>query len=93
MIGICMVGIVLIVSVPKRSALESSRRELSEHVSFGNGTLWVVEQSSLENRPGGGVIYTVGGCDIHRRMRYKGCVILRVTSYQIYQVSYHTVPV
>ena len=32
-----------IVSVPKRSALESSRRELSEDVSVGIGTLSVVE--------------------------------------------------
>ena len=39
--------------VPTRSALEESRRELSEDVSFGVGTLLVVEQSSLENRPRG----------------------------------------
>ena len=43
--------------VPKRSALETSRRELSEDVSFGigTGTLLVVEQSqsSFENRPRG----------------------------------------
>ena len=41
-------------SVPKRSALEVSRSELSEDVSFDMGTigtLLVVEQSSLENRP------------------------------------------
>ena len=39
--------------MPKRSALETSRRELSEDVSFGigTGTLLVVQQSSLENRP------------------------------------------
>ena len=36
-----------IVSVPQRSTLETSRRKLSEHVSFGIGTLWVVEQSIL----------------------------------------------
>ena len=42
-----------IVSTPKRSALEKSGRELSEGVSFGIGTLLVVEQSSLENRPKG----------------------------------------
>ena len=44
------------VSVPKRSALETSRGELSEDVWFGIGTigtLLVVEKSSLENRPGG----------------------------------------
>ena len=40
-----------VLSVPKRSALESCRRELSEDVSFGIGTLLVVEQSTLENRP------------------------------------------
>ena len=38
-----------IVSTPKRSALETSRRELSEDVSFGIGTLLVVEQSTLEH--------------------------------------------
>ena len=37
----------------KRSALETSRRELSEVVSFGIDTLLVVEQSSFENRPRG----------------------------------------
>ena len=37
-----------IVSVPKRSALETSRRELSENVSFGIGTLLVFEESSLD---------------------------------------------
>ena len=44
--------------MPKRWALETSRRELSEDVSFGIGTISVVEQSTLENRPGG-VIYPV----------------------------------
>ena len=34
-------------------ALEISRRELSEDVWFGIGTLLVVEQSSVENRPRG----------------------------------------
>ena len=48
-----------IVSVPKKSALETSGRELSEDVSFGIGILLVVEQSSLENRPGEVWIYTV----------------------------------
>ena len=37
----------------KKPALETSRRELSEDLSFGIGTLLVVEQSSLENRPRG----------------------------------------
>ena len=41
------------VPVPKKSALETSRGGLSEDVSFGIGTLLVVEQSSLENRPKG----------------------------------------
>ena len=41
------------VPVPKRSAFETSRRELSEDVSFGISTLLVVEQSSVENRPRG----------------------------------------
>ena len=60
MVDIPTVGIV---SVPKRSALEASRRELSEDASFGIGTLLVVEQSSLEKT-------APGGCDIHRRVRY-----------------------
>ena len=38
-----------IVPVPKRSALETPRRELSEDVCFRVGTLLVVEQSGLEN--------------------------------------------
>ena len=36
-----------IVSVSKRSAFETSREELSEDVSFGVGTLLLVEQSTL----------------------------------------------
>ena len=50
MVDISKVGIV---SVPKSSALEISRRELSEDVWFGigTGTLLVVEQSTLGNRP------------------------------------------
>ena len=35
------------------TALEMSRRELSRDVPFGVGTLLVVEQSNLENRPRG----------------------------------------
>ena len=42
-----------ILSVPKRKALGTSRRELSERVSFGIGTLLVVEQSGFENRTRG----------------------------------------
>ena len=37
-----------IVSVPKWSAWETSRRELSEDVSFGIDTLLVFEQSTLK---------------------------------------------
>ena len=43
--------------VPKSSALETSRGELSEDVSFGVGTLSLVEQSGLEIRARG-VQYT-----------------------------------
>ena len=44
----------------KESAVETSRRaELSGDVSFGVGTLLVVEQTSLETPPQGGVIDTV----------------------------------
>ena len=53
------ISTVEIVWVPKRSALETYRRELSEDASFGVGTLLIVEQSSLENR-----LRKV--CDIHR---------------------------
>ena len=48
-----IVGIVGIVAVPKRSALEASRRKLNKDVSFRIGTLLVVEQSTLEKRRGG----------------------------------------
>ena len=63
MVGISTDGIV---SVPKSSAWETSRRELSEDVPFGigTGTFSVVEQSSLENRPRGVM------CDIYRRIRW-----------------------
>ena len=40
------------VSTHRRTSLETSRRELSEDVSFGIGTL-LVEQSILEYRPRG----------------------------------------
>ena len=49
MLDICTA--VGVISVPKRSTLETPRRELSEDVSFGNATLLIVEQSSLEKRP------------------------------------------
>ena len=45
--------VVGIVSVPKWSAFETSRRELSEDISFGIGILLVVGQSTLQNRPRG----------------------------------------
>ena len=48
-----IVAIAGILPVPKRPALETPRRELSEDVSFGigTGTLLDVEQSTLEDRP------------------------------------------
>ena len=58
MVDISTVGIV---PVPKGSTLETRRRELSEDVWFGIGTvgtLLVVEQSTLENRPRGCVVHT-----------------------------------
>ena len=50
--------------MPKRSAFGTSRRELSEGVLFGIGTLFVVEYSSVEDRP--------WGCDVHRPIPQKG---------------------
>ena len=47
------------VGAEKRSVVEASRRELSEHAPFGIGTIpLVVGRSGLENRPRGGVTYT-----------------------------------
>ena len=49
----------IVVPVPKTSTLETSRRELPEDVPIGIGTigtigtLFIVEQSTLENRPRG----------------------------------------
>ena len=51
------ISTVWLVSVPKGPALVTSRGEISEDVSFGLGTLLVVEQSYSENRPRG-VWYT-----------------------------------
>ena len=53
-------AVVEIVSVPKRSALETSVRELAEDVPFRIGSLLGVERWTLENRPRGAsyVIYT-----------------------------------
>ena len=56
MLNIFTVGIA---SVSKRSGLGISRRELSQDVSCGVGILLIVEQSTFENRPTGGVVYTV----------------------------------
>ena len=71
--------------VPKRSALEASRRQLSEGISFGTGTLLVVEQSSLENLP--------EGRDVHGR---KGtfCFALTVPCLQLryLALTYFTLP-
>ena len=59
MLDIFTVGIASVVPKKKRSALETSRRELSEDVSFEDvnfdidALLLVVEQSSLESRPSG----------------------------------------
>ena len=41
--------------MPKRSALEISRPELSEDVLFGIGTILIVEISDLENRLRGAI--------------------------------------
>ena len=51
--------------MPTRSALKTSRRELSEALPFGVGTLLVAEQSNLEERP------KVG--DIHRPIPVHYC--------------------
>ena len=70
MVDISTAGTVGTMSGPKKwSALETSRGELSEEVSFGIGTLLIVEQSGLENRPDGGVILTTvvcGWCTVAR---------------------------
>ena len=61
-------------SVPERSALVTSRRELTEDVSSGIGTLLVAEQSSFKNRPRGvwyTPSYTVEGSLQSLRVRSK----------------------
>ena len=75
MVDISTVGTV---PVTNRSALETSRRELSEDVSFGigTGTLLVVEQSRLET--------PADGCDMHGRMR----VLLFLFWYQYRVLSF-----
>ena len=64
MVGISALGIV---PMPKKSALKTSRRELSEEVPFRFntvGTRLMVERSTLESRLGGGgdvyrvIVYT-----------------------------------
>ena len=53
MLDLSTVGLM---SVPKMSALETSRRELSKDVPCGIGILLFVEQSSLEDRPRGAIV-------------------------------------
>ena len=57
MLDIPTVGIVPIVPVPKRSAFETSLRELSEDLSFGIGTLFGCRAIGLGKPP-------QGRCDI-----------------------------
>ena len=90
-----------IVSVPKRSALGKSRRERSEDVWFGVGTLLVVEQSSLEKPPEGCVKYTVAygtarvqqddtrTVDIHHTPQYRTTV--RTSTCCVFQVGMLTI--
>ena len=73
-IDIATVGIV---PVPKRSASETYRGEPG--ISFGIGTLLVVEQSSWDNRPRRRVSYTV-----RRRVHIPGIRIYII--YYILQV-------
>ena len=56
MLDISTVGILW---VPQRSALEPSRRELSEDVSFGIGTPLGFRAIERGKPPQGGVVYTV----------------------------------
>ena len=49
-----IVGIVGIVPVPKRLALETSRRQLSEEVSFGMLPTWLSSNRALGKLPQGG---------------------------------------
>ena len=53
MVDISRVGIV---PVPQSWELETSRPEVSEDISFGIGTLLVVEQLSLKKCPRGGAM-------------------------------------
>ena len=53
MVDISTVGIVLVVSVPTRSAMETSRRELSEDVSYGIGTSRWWSNRAWKSAPGG----------------------------------------
>ena len=73
-----------IVSVPDKSALEASRRELSEDTSFGIGALLVVEQSSFGKPPQAGAIYSV----VYRKVAPIGQFVPGVTelSQQIFQL-------
>ena len=49
--SIVHISTVGIAPLQKRSALETTRRQLSEDAAFGVGALLVVEQSSLVDRP------------------------------------------
>ena len=69
MLDISTVGTV---PVPKWWASETSRRELSEDLSFGIGTLLPVEQPSLETRP--------RGCDTVVYGRINNCKMRRATT-------------
>ena len=71
---VLIVGIVGLVTVPKMSTLETPRRELSECVSFGVSTLYVVEQWSWEN-PSAGVFYTLHAVvyDVNEELVWTTC--------------------
>ena len=77
MVDISTVGIV---PVPKRSALDTSCRELPEHVSFGSccGPLLVVVE--LGRLPHGRVIYTVVCGTLYQGTTY--CNLMWERSYE-----------
>ena len=65
-------------SVPRRSALEASRRELSGYLSFGPGTLFlgcrVIDLGKLSQ---GGVVYTVAYGTFSTFFPWKNAAVLR----------------
>ena len=65
-------------SVPRRSALEASRRELSGYLSFGPGTLFlgcrVIDLGKLSQ---GGVVYTVAYGTFSTFSPWKNAAVLR----------------